>query len=288
MSTELATDTSRISPTARYTGYVWVKNGLSHPALTVASGRAIFWTIQPLMAGLAWTVGGLTLEDILLQRHRILDAMLATAIEAGEVEQIVEVAAGLSARGARFAQEYPALTYVEVDLPDMVADKRGRLARAGYQRANHHVVVGNALHDDGPQSLGQVTAPLLDSSKGTALVTEGLINYFDTATLRTMWTRFGRFLDGFPGGLYVSDIRLGDRSGLPPALRFFLWSLGIFARGTVHTHFAGEAEAMAALIDGGFDAASITDPSDWRHLDIATSRSGELISLVQARCGCLA
>ena len=31
-----------ISPTAHYTGFVWARHGLSHPALVTAEGRALF------------------------------------------------------------------------------------------------------------------------------------------------------------------------------------------------------------------------------------------------------
>ena len=31
-----------ISPTAHYTGYVWARNGLSHPSLETAQGRLLF------------------------------------------------------------------------------------------------------------------------------------------------------------------------------------------------------------------------------------------------------
>jgi len=32
----------RIGPTAHYTGYVWARNGLSHPELNTTEGRILF------------------------------------------------------------------------------------------------------------------------------------------------------------------------------------------------------------------------------------------------------
>ena len=41
----------RIGPTAHYTGYVWARNGLSHPELSTTEGRVLFDSLQPCHAG---------------------------------------------------------------------------------------------------------------------------------------------------------------------------------------------------------------------------------------------
>ncbi|MFI5003394.1 MAG: hypothetical protein ACHQE6_00120 [Solirubrobacterales bacterium] len=38
-----------ISSTAHDTGYVWVRNGLSHPELATREGRALFEALRPVM-----------------------------------------------------------------------------------------------------------------------------------------------------------------------------------------------------------------------------------------------
>ena len=58
-----------ISPTAHYTGHVWARNGLSHPALDTWQGRVLFETVRPAMI-LSRSLGGPTLESYLLARHR--------------------------------------------------------------------------------------------------------------------------------------------------------------------------------------------------------------------------
>ncbi len=35
-----------ISPTAHYTGYVWARNGLSHPEFETIEGRVLFETLD--------------------------------------------------------------------------------------------------------------------------------------------------------------------------------------------------------------------------------------------------
>ncbi len=82
-----------------------------------------------------------TLESYLLARHRAIDSLLTTAIEEHGIRQVIEVAAGLSPRGWRFAQRYgDRLTYIEADLPGMAERKRrgaraNRIARRASPRA---------------------------------------------------------------------------------------------------------------------------------------------------------
>lgn len=61
-----------ISPTAHYTGYVWARNGLSHPELQTIEGRVLFESLRPLMIA-GSVLGHPTLEAYLLARHRAID-----------------------------------------------------------------------------------------------------------------------------------------------------------------------------------------------------------------------
>ncbi len=65
-----------ISPTAHYTGYVWARNGLSHPELATTEGRILFESLRPIMI-VSRAVGGPSLEPYLLARHRAIDALLS-------------------------------------------------------------------------------------------------------------------------------------------------------------------------------------------------------------------
>src|SRR3954454_2071955 len=85
----------RISPTAHYTGYVWARNGLSHSELATTEGRLLFETVRPSMI-VTRALGGPTLEEYLLARHRAIDDRLTRAIEEGGATQVIEVACGLS------------------------------------------------------------------------------------------------------------------------------------------------------------------------------------------------
>src|SRR6188768_837533 len=133
-----------ISPTAHYTGYVWFANGQSHEAFATRGGRLMYRTLRTFGAVLHHA-GLPTLEGMLLARHRLIDLRLSQAIDAGEISQVIEVAAGLSPRGWRFRKRYgDRITYVEADLPGMIARKRDVLAQLGGESASHRTVEINA------------------------------------------------------------------------------------------------------------------------------------------------
>ena len=261
-----------ISPTAHYTGYVWARNGIADPAFATTEGRALYYAVEPLMIALR-AVGRPTFEPLLLARHRLIDARLREAVESGRVRQVIEVAAGLSPRGWRFATDFPELAYVEADLPGMAARKRELLEKVGFAAPNHRVVELDALSDDGPASLAAVAAGL-DPEGGLAIITEGLLNYFDREAVEGMWRRFARALSEFSAGVYLADLLLaGDNSGvLSGAMQA---ALSGFVRGRVHLHYETDADAVAALEGAGFAAARLHRPPESeivRVVEAATSR----------------
>lgn len=279
-------DTSRISPTAHYTGYVWCRNGLSPAELGTRTGRAMFYALQGLNLAVSPTIGGMTLEKMLLQRHRIIDHQLELAIREGRIGQIVEVAAGLSGRGYRLSRRHrdAGLIYLEGDLPGMVARKRGRLARLGDRSPHHEVVELNALADDGPASLAQVAAHHLDPDRGTAIVTEGLMSYFPEHDAKGMWRRFAKLLaDGKKGGTYLSDMHLDSELLTTLPVRLFRKGLGLFARGGVHLHYQDEAKLEQVLQQAGFARVEMHRPRDLRQsLGLPGGTGADLIGIAQA------
>ena len=248
-----------ISPTAHYTGYVWLAHGQSHDAFATRAGRFMYHALHGANV-LAHHAGLPSLEGMLLARHRLIDLRLAHAIESGEISQVVEVAAGLSPRGWRFARRYGArVTYVEADLPGMLAHKRRILASLGGESPHHRTVEIDALADIGPTSIGAICADL-DPSAGTAILTEGLINYFDRATVVAMWHRFAAALRRFPHSRYLSDIMLADVNRGPLGAGFARL-LSAFVRGRVHLHFDSPDAAEDALDHAGL-LGILLDPRD--------------------------
>jgi O-methyltransferase involved in polyketide biosynthesis len=243
-----------ISPTAHYTGYVWSRNGLSHPALTTREGELLFASLQPAMLA-SRAVGGPSLEPYLMARHLAIDARVERAIESGAATQVLEVAAGLSPRGWRFAQRYgERITYIEADLPAMAQRKRQALKRIGTLGQHHRVVDVDALRAEGPQSLSAVGAEL-DSSAGLVIVTEGLLGYLSTEDVTALWERFAALLKTFSAGRYVSDLHLGDV--VTPVIKGFRVLLGAFVRGRVYLHFDSAEQAERALLAAGFRGGEV-------------------------------
>jgi O-methyltransferase involved in polyketide biosynthesis len=270
-----------ISPTAHYTGYVWARNGLSPSALATVEGRVLYHAVEPVMMA-SRLLGRPTVEGPLLARHRIIDELLNGAIDRQEIGQVIEVAAGLSPRGWRFAQRYgDALTYVETDLPGMAARKRRLLQRLDGTGPHHRVVELDALRDDGPQSLAAL-ARTLDPGVGTAIITEGLLNYFAPQAVAGMWRRFAHALGGFPRGVYLADLLLEPRID---ALQYRIAAglLAVFVRGRIHFHFADRAEAQAALRDAGFASAELHRAEEFPTAELSDDPGVDLINIVEAR-----
>jgi O-methyltransferase involved in polyketide biosynthesis len=259
-----------ISPTAHYTGEVWRRAGLSHPWLGTREGRVMVEALHPLMA-VSGALGGPSLETYLLARHRAIDALLTEAVERHGVTQVIEVAAGMSARGWRFANRYDGrLTYVEADLPAMTARKRAALQRIGSLSEAHRVVAVDALRPSGAGSLAELAGEL-EPDAGTAILTEGLLGYLPTDAVLELWARIAQALSTFPSGRYISDLHLG--SVQTPAVRFFRRLLGAFVRGQVYLHFDSAAEAEIALRDAGFVAARVRRAASIVDLSGAQDRS---------------
>ena len=247
-------DSGRISPTAHYTGYVWARNGLSHPALQTAEGRALFDALRPILLG-PQLLGAPKLETYLLARHKAIDVVLRRAIEEHRITQVIEVACGMSPRGWRFSEQYgDRLTYIEADLPEMAARKRRALEEIGSLGEHHRVEEIDALRESGPGSLAAIAGQLKPAG-GLAILTEGLLGYLDEQAVSELWRRFAQTLSGFGRGRYISDLPL--RVTNSPQLWLFKLMLGAFVRGRVHLHFNDPREAVKAATAAGFAAAEV-------------------------------
>lgn len=270
----------RISPTAHYTGYVWARNGLSHPELETLEGRILFESLRPPMIVNA-VLGGGTLEAYLVARHRAIDTLLHRAIDGGRVTQVIEVASGLSPRGLRFSRRYgDRLIYVEADLPGMVERKREALERIGSLSEKHRVAEVDALKDGGPGSLAELAATL-DRRRGLAIVTEGLLGYLDRDSVQGIWRRFAQTLGRFRHGTYISDIHMGELQN--PQVRVFRLLLSVFVRGRVYLHFGDEVEIRAALLDAGFRTAEVSKASEIANED--RNSASHLAHVLEATAG---
>lgn len=278
----MARNAASISPTAHYTGYTWFAHGMSHPALVTPQGRFMHTALKPLR-GLALLTGTPTLQAFLLARHRVIDLLLSQAIAEGRVSQVIEVAAGLSPRGWRFKQAHGnKLHYIEADLPDMAQRKRDLMRSAGLLTSDHEIVTLDALADTGPASLDAL-ADRLDPQRGTAIITEGLLNYFDTPTVVAMWQRFGRVLNRFPEGLYLSDIHLHN-ANKGVGVQAFKAVLSTFVKGRVFLHFDNEVQAETELRNARFALAELHAPTRFAgQLNMTMHPGANAVRVIEAR-----
>jgi O-methyltransferase involved in polyketide biosynthesis len=277
----MARKTTRVSPTAYATGYLWYRLGLSDAALVTPQGRRLDRGFRALTR-LTQLLSGVSLDALMLARHQGIDALLTQAIDDGRITQVIEIAAGLSARGWRLRKRYgDRITYVESDLPAMAAEKRRLLHRAGLLGDRHRVVEIDALADDGPQSLAAIAA-MLDPQQGTAIITEGLMNYLPPDAADDVWRRIATVLGGFPAGLYLSDVYLMHENR-NAAMAAFGAILQVFVRGRMFVHFDTVAQAQRRLAGFGFAQVRVHATADLPATrDIARTRGGDRVRILEA------
>jgi O-methyltransferase involved in polyketide biosynthesis len=264
-----------IGPTAHFTGHVWWRNGLSHPELATAEGRALYLAAETALLPLR-LLRQPTMEGFLLARHLVIDALLEEAIADGTVGQVLEIACGLSPRGWRFTERHPDLVYVEADLPDMAARKRAALERIG-RPERHRVVELDALAAGGPLSIGAVVAEEFDPAQGMAVITEGLLNYLSRDQVATLWANVAGGAD-----LYLADLFVAQDA--PPLIgRAFSAALAAFVRSPIALHFRDAPEAREGLLAAGFAAADVSRASD--HPAAPTRPGADLVRIVRAARG---
>lgn len=268
----MAADTSRISPTAHYTGSVWRAHGLGDPRFDGVLEHRPHAVLSPLGALVRPFLGGATLDTALLQRHLIIDHVVEAAIAEGAA-RVLEVPAGFSARGVRLRRAHPQVEWIDGDLAHMVTLRRAALG------PSQRVEVVDLLADDGPHALARFEAPV-----PTVVVVEGLFNYFPTPTTVAMWARIARFLRACGPGWLVGDVALGHHVAANPLVRMFLVTLAGIARGRTQAHFDSPAEAEAAVEQAGFDAVVLHSPrARSQELGLPTPEAPDFLCVLEAR-----
>ncbi len=276
-------DTSSISFTAHYTGYVWQHYGLSGAAFATAQGRSYYALLQPFEY-LARRIIGSDIKTTLLQRHFLIDRELEKRIAENPRTQVLEIACGLSPRGHRFTQKHPELVYVEADLPGMVARKRALLASLGSLDARHRITVCNIL-EDGDDSLEAVITREFDTTQPLVIITEGLVNYFDLPTISGVWQRMATALQSFPQGLYLTDVYPEvQEHRFAGLIRAANQSLRLASRSRFSLHFRN-AENMRQHFSGlGFRQVHVFNP-DHENTPAPKARGGAIVRVIAALAG---
>ena len=278
-------DTSSISFTALYTGHVWYANGLSADAFHTRRGSLFYHALAPFEYVGGKLAGG-NIRTFLLQRHHLIDALLRDAIERDGVEQVLEIACGLSPRGYRMRQRYPQLRYVEADLPDMAARKHRLLSSQHCLSDHHRVVPLNIFSAEGVDAMETVASKCFDRSKPLLVITEGLVNYFSLDTITPFWQRLHTLLAGFRGGTYLTDnYPLLHDHPIHRTMKLLGGMLGTVSRSEVSFHFGSDEEAESHFLRLGFHSARVHNPAMYYdQLPIPKSRGMPFVRVIEARC----
>ncbi len=278
------TDSTGISFTALYTGAVWHRHGLSDDVLTTEQGRWLYHLMSPFETASKAAIGG-NIRTFLLQRHLIIDHLIDQAIQQDGVDQVLEIACGMSPRGIRLREKHPNLTMVEADLPDMATRKAARLLAAGHLGEQHQVTPIDILTESGDYTLESVIARAFDNTKPIVVVTEGLTSYFSLEVISEFWQRLAKVLANRPGSVYLSESYLMPRQ---PLLRNSLKTLGgllgTMTRSQVSFHFEDDQQACDHFQASGFSSVRVYNPSEFYGLlPIPESRHDPMVRVIAAR-----
>jgi O-methyltransferase involved in polyketide biosynthesis len=238
-----------ISVTALYTSQTWVFAGVPNAALFAHKDAKSVFDATNLVLGLVrlFRPSLPVLRCSLAQRHAMIDLVVR---ESGAT-QVLEIASGLSPRGATFSRD-PAVRYVEVDLPGMVARKRELLLRteegkAVLARPNWTLEGADARTDD--------LAARLEAGRPACVVGEGLFMYLDAAEQRGLWSRIATALRAAGSGTFVFDLTPGPEQPRPGILgRALRWLMERFTKGkSFEKDGRVRGDYLRELSEAGFD-----------------------------------
>lgn len=278
------TDSSGISFTALYTGAVWHRYGLSDDTLATREGRWLYHLMTPFEAASKAAIGG-NIRTFLLQRHLIIDHLIDRAITNHGIDQVLEIACGMSPRGIRLRKRHPNLHMVEADLPDMAGRKALRLLATGRLGDHHQVTPIDILAEHGEYQLERVIDRVFDNTKPVIIVTEGLTSYFSLDVISEFWRRLAAAMATRPGSVYLSESYYRPKQALlDGTLRALGTALGAATRSQVSFHFRNNDEARDHFRSCGFQSTTVHDPRSWYGtLPIPESRGEPMVRVIEAR-----
>lgn len=263
-----------LSVTALYTCGAWAWSDRPGAALYASeASRRVFGTVEAVLRIARWFVRDApSLRHGLVQRHLLIDA----AVREHGAAEVLELAAGLSPRGAAFTASHDGPRWIEVDLPPVVSYKTALLHRTDAGRA---VLARPTLSRVAADVTATDLRTLLDPAGPATVVAEGLLMYLDAAAQRALFRRIADLLTPH-GGRFTFDL-------VPPAEQpppgWIARTLGAWMK-----RFTGGQGIVASartrddlvrdLRSAGFHTVQLVEPSappagwDVPHLDIRTQQ----------------
>jgi len=267
----------RIAPTAYFTAQAWARGGFARAELfDTWLGRALYdgYRVSTLPARAVSPALGRFVAFLWL-RHQWIEARLREIAP----ETVVEIGAGLSPRGLAWAEADPTLTYIELDLPALVAEKRRRL-RGRTPPSNYRLASVDLL---APGFVDDVMS-LLGGNGRVAVVTEGVCDYLDFPEKRIAWANIRALLAAAGGGRYLLEVHPRERFAVyGPAAQALVRALGLLTgRDFGERLYQRSEDACAALEAAGFDAARLLDTDTLDAGTFTVPPEGRYFDLIEA------
>ncbi len=250
-----------LSVTALYTSEVWAWGGLSHAHLFASSdAKRVFDTTNSALAAARMSDHARApLHHSLLHRHAMIDHLL----RGSEYRYVIELAAGLSRRGAAATSD-PHVQYTELDLPHVIGRKRELLQRTYEGRA---VLARPGLHLVAGDVETVALEPFVGCGEPVFVIAEGLMMYLTADARRSLFAKVRR-LAATTGELrFVFDLVPTDEEPEPGIAERMLEAA--LKRSTGGRGFERDARSrdhiVTALREAGFEGIDSVASSDVSH-----------------------
>ena len=126
------------------------------------------------------------LKDMVLTRSQHIDELIR---QVPDLKQVVLVGAGLDMRSIRHAADLPEVTFFEVDLPEMIAERERVTKLLPQEYSDRRILLSADFKiDDLAQVIGQ--HPRFDSTVPTVIIYEGCSMYFSEAENQRLFCAF--------------------------------------------------------------------------------------------------
>ncbi len=251
--------------TAQYTSAVWAWGRLPCSELfATVEAQRVFDVTNAALAAASVLRPRTPLRIALLHRHAMIDHLVRDAAP----QRVLELAAGLSRRGAAFSAD-ASVHYTELDLPAVVAHKRELLARSEAGRAvlardNYALVAGDALTAELPAS--------------DVVIAEGLAMYLDAPARARLFAKARGAAE-----LFVFDLTPLDEEpppglagrALEAAMKRFTGGRAFERDARTREQILGELRAAGFAEVAAIGAADVARAWQLPHAELAIPRARE-------------
>ena len=192
----MAKDMQGVGTTAHFTAAVWQELGVPGAGRFVTAKGQWVRRLVSVGGGLLGLRGGYSVTSLFLApRHLGLNVLL----EQSKATQVIELAAGFSARGAEWTAHHRGV-YIEIDQPAVISAKRSRFTPL----PNHHLLSADLRQAD---LLTPIQA-LLDPDAPTLIIMEGVTGYLGEVALRQVLQQLHHLASWFRYPTVYIDIYL--------------------------------------------------------------------------------